>query len=36
LRVVDASVDLLLPRYHEGVAVDVLRRDGDIEIVKSF
>jgi glycogen debranching enzyme len=35
LRVADAAVDLLIRRHPEGVGVEVLRRDGDIEVVKS-
>jgi len=35
LRVADATVDLLVRRYREGVGVEVLRRDGEIEVVKS-
>ena len=35
LRVADASVDLLIRRHQEGVAVEVLRREGDVEVVKS-
>ncbi len=36
LRVVDATVDLLMRRQEDGVAVEVLRRRGEIEIVKSL
>jgi glycogen debranching enzyme len=36
LRVADASVDLLMRRQEDGVAVEVLRRRGEIEIVKSL
>lgn len=36
LRVVDASVDLLMRRQEDGVDVEVLRRRGEIEIVKSL
>jgi glycogen debranching enzyme len=36
LRVVDATVDLLMRRHEDGVAVEVLRRRGEIEIVKSL
>ena len=32
LQVGDASVDLLLQRYRDSVGVDVLRRDGEIEV----
>jgi glycogen debranching enzyme len=35
LRVADASVDLLVRRHQEGMAVEVLRRDGDVEVVKA-
>ena len=35
LRVADATVDLLVRRYREGVGVEVLHRDGEIEVVKS-
>ncbi|HEY2120636.1 MAG TPA: amylo-alpha-1,6-glucosidase [Candidatus Acidoferrum sp.] len=35
LRVAGATVDLLIRRHPEGVGVEVLRRDGDIEVVKS-
>jgi glycogen debranching enzyme len=34
LRLVDASVDLLVRRYKEGAAVEILRKQGPIEIVK--
>ncbi len=34
LRVADAAVDLLIGRHHDGVAVEVLRREGDVEVVK--
>ena len=36
LKVVDASVDLLIRRQDAGVAVEVLRRRGEIEILKSL
>jgi len=36
LRVVDATVDLLMRRQEDGVDVEVLRRRGEIEIVKSL
>jgi glycogen debranching enzyme len=36
LKVVDASVDLLVHRHHGGVDVEVLRRRGEIEILKSL
>ena len=36
LRVVDATVDLLMRRQEDGVAVEVLHRRGEIEIVKSL
>jgi glycogen debranching enzyme len=35
LRVAGATVDLLVRRHAEGVGVEVLRREGDIEVVKS-
>jgi glycogen debranching enzyme len=35
LRVADASVDLLIRRHQEGIAVEVFRREGDVEVVKS-
>jgi hypothetical protein len=35
LRVADASVDLFVRRHPEGVGVEVTRREGDIEVVKS-
>jgi glycogen debranching enzyme len=35
LRVADAAVDLLIRRYPEGVTVEVTRREGEIEVVKS-
>ncbi len=35
LRVADATLDLLIRRHPEGVGVEVLRREGDIEVVKS-
>ena len=35
LRVADATVDLQVRRHREGVGVEVLRRDGEIEVVKS-
>jgi glycogen debranching enzyme len=35
LRVADALVDLLIRRHQEGVAVEVLRREGDVEVVKA-
>ena len=35
LRVADASVDLLIRRHQEGVAVEVLRREGEVEVLKS-
>jgi glycogen debranching enzyme len=34
LRVADASVDLLIRRHQEGIAVEVLRREGNVEVVK--
>jgi glycogen debranching enzyme len=34
LRLVDASVDLLVHSYKEGAAVEILREQGPIEIVK--
>lgn len=36
LTLLDASVDLLIHRHDEGVAVEVLRRRGEIEILKSL
>jgi glycogen debranching enzyme len=36
LKLVDASVDLLMRRHEDGVAVEVLRRRGEIEILKSL
>jgi glycogen debranching enzyme len=36
LRLVDASVDLLVHRLEEGVAVEVLGRRGEVEILKSL
>jgi hypothetical protein len=36
LRVVDATVDLLMRRHEDGVTVEVLRRRGEIEIVESL
>jgi glycogen debranching enzyme len=35
LRVAGASVDLFVRRHREGVGVEVTRREGDIEVVKS-
>jgi glycogen debranching enzyme len=35
LKLADASVDLLVRQYEGGAAVEVLRKDGQIEIVKS-
>lgn len=35
LRVADATVDLFVCRHPEGVGVEVTRREGDIEVVKS-
>ena len=35
LRVAEATVDLLVRRHSDGVAVEVLRRTGDLEVVKS-
>jgi glycogen debranching enzyme len=35
LRVADATVDLLIRRHPEGVGVEVVRREGDVEVVKS-
>ncbi len=34
LKVADASVDILIARHRAGFAVEVLRREGDLEIVK--
>jgi len=36
LRVGDASVDVLLKRHSRGIALEVLRKDGELEIVKSI
>ena len=36
LRVVDATVDLLMRRNEDGVSVEVLRRRGEIEIVETL
>jgi glycogen debranching enzyme len=36
LKLVDTSVDLLVHRHDEGVAVEVMRRRGEIEILKSL
>jgi glycogen debranching enzyme len=36
LRVGDASVDILFRRHKDDVAVEVLRRKGELEVVKSF
>jgi glycogen debranching enzyme len=36
LKLVDTSVDLLVHRHDEGVAVEVTRRRGEIEILKSL
>ena len=36
LRVGPARVDLLLKRHSRGIAVEVLRKDGELEIVKSI
>jgi len=36
LKLADASVDLLIHRHDEGVAVEVLRRRGEIEILNSL
>jgi glycogen debranching enzyme len=36
LRVGNATVDLLLKRHSRGTAVEVLKKDGEIEIVKSI
>jgi glycogen debranching enzyme len=35
LRVADATVDLLIRRHPEGVSVEVTRREGEVEVVKS-
>jgi glycogen debranching enzyme len=35
LRVAEASVDLLIRRHQEGIAVEVLRREGNVEVVKA-
>jgi glycogen debranching enzyme len=36
LRVGDATVDFLLERHARGIAVDVVHKDGELEIVKSI
>jgi len=36
LRVGDATVDLLLKRHSQGIAVEALKKDGELEIVKSI
>jgi glycogen debranching enzyme len=36
LKLVDTSVDLLVHRHDEGIAVEVMRRRGEIEILKSL
>ena len=36
LKVVDATVDLLIHRHGEGVAVEVLRRRGEIEVLNTL
>jgi len=35
LRVADATVDLQIRRHPEGVSVEVTRREGEIEVIKS-
>jgi len=35
LCVADASVNLLIRRHQEGIAVEVLRREGEVEVVKA-
>jgi len=35
LQVANAALDLLIRRHPEGVGLEVLRREGDIEVVKS-
>jgi glycogen debranching enzyme len=35
LRIAEGSVDLLIRRHQEGVAVEVLRREGKVEVVKA-
>jgi hypothetical protein len=35
LRLADGSVDLLVRRHNGGAAVEILRKQGQIEIVKS-
>jgi hypothetical protein len=32
----DATVDFLLERHARGIAVDVVHKDGELEIVKSI
>ena len=36
LRVGDATVDFLLERHARGIAVEVVHKDGELEIVKSI
>jgi glycogen debranching enzyme len=36
LRIADATVDLLFQRHASGVAVEVLRKEGELEVVKSL
>jgi glycogen debranching enzyme len=36
LRVADATVDLLLQRHRHGIAVEVVRKEGELEVVKSI
>ena len=35
LQVANAALELLIRRHAEGVGLEVLRREGDIEVVKS-
>jgi hypothetical protein len=36
LGVADAECDVIIHRYSGGVAVDVLRKQGEIEVIKSL
>ena len=36
LRVADATVDVLLQRHPHGIAVEVLRKEGELEVIKSI
>jgi hypothetical protein len=35
LQIGDATVDILVRRYPDGVAIDVPRRRGEVEVVKA-